>query len=389
MIEDYLWRKSLALGIIFLFVGTCTIPVIAHGAEQPLPNSRGNWLFVGGSGPGNYTKIQDAIDNASDGDTVFVYGGIYYERICIPSAISLIGESKNTTIVDALNSSEGILISLLSDNITISDFTLRFSGDWGLPRIIISNTYPYQETGNITISNNIFQEDIAWGIYLLRCNFCTITQNIFYLNNYSDGIALSGGTNCIITDNLINTFDTGNGNIGIEVSIFYSFISNNSILSNSAGIELAGSGFNIVSQNYFYRNKQAIMIDNSYNNSIFENHIENPFLTLGRNPAIIGIWVMDFSYANDIERNFISHFMYGIFLEKSYENVISKNTFMKNLFHARFSSTGFSSSNIWKENYWGRPRILPKPIFGIKNIYYGYPGFIEFDWHPAQKPTIL
>ena len=39
----------------------------------------GNILYVGGSGPGNYTKIQDALDNATEGDTVYVYSNTYYE----------------------------------------------------------------------------------------------------------------------------------------------------------------------------------------------------------------------------------------------------------------------------------------------------------------------
>jgi hypothetical protein len=32
----------------------------------------GKTLYVGGSGPGNYTKIQDAIDNSNIGDTILV-----------------------------------------------------------------------------------------------------------------------------------------------------------------------------------------------------------------------------------------------------------------------------------------------------------------------------
>jgi len=381
-------RKGLAVGLILLLIGTSVIPAIAQVVEKPSQTSRGNWLYIGGSGPGNYTKIQDAIDNTSDGDTVFVYSGVYYERIVIPQAISLIGESKNTTVIDAINSDVGELIYLKSDNITISGFTLRFNGDWGNPRVIISNINYHEGTKNITISNNILQADVSFPcIRLYRCDFCTITQNIFYLLNYSDGIELSWGTNCTITNNLMNTVDIGNGILGIELSnIFYSTISNNSIISNHLGCGLSYSKFNTISHNHFYRNNVAIRIASSYNNSIISNHIENPIYTQGRNPAVIGIREMDSSWFNIIEKNFISHFMFGIFIDKSYYTVISMNTFMKNIFHARFSNTGFSSGTIWKENYWGRPRILPKPIFGIKNIYYSYPGFIEFDWHPAQKP---
>jgi len=95
---------------------------------------------------------------------------------------------------------------------------------------------------------------------------------------------------------------------------------------------------------------------------------------------------MDNCFFNRIEKNFISHFMFGIFIEKSFYTVIAMNTFMKNIVHARFLNTNFPSHNTWSMNYWGRPRILPKPVFGVKNIYYGYPGFIEFDWYPAQTP---
>ena len=66
---------------------------------QPAPTG-GNTLYVGGSGPNNYTSIQDAIDNASDGDTIYVYSGIYYENVVINKRINLIGEDRNGTIID-------------------------------------------------------------------------------------------------------------------------------------------------------------------------------------------------------------------------------------------------------------------------------------------------
>jgi hypothetical protein len=75
-------RKGLAVGLILLLIGTSVFPITAQNIEKSSqPTSRGNWLYVGGSGPGNYTHIQDAINDSSDGDTVFVHSGIYYENI--------------------------------------------------------------------------------------------------------------------------------------------------------------------------------------------------------------------------------------------------------------------------------------------------------------------
>ena len=64
----------------------------------------GNTYFVGGHGQNNYSKIQDAIDNASDGDTIFVYSGIYHENIVINKSITLLGSGQDSTIISGFNS---------------------------------------------------------------------------------------------------------------------------------------------------------------------------------------------------------------------------------------------------------------------------------------------
>ena len=83
----------------------------AHtSTQQTLSSGSSPFLFwyVGGSGPGNFTQIQDAIDNASNGDTIFVYddSSPYFEHLSIQKQINLIGENKETTISNSLENSQ-------------------------------------------------------------------------------------------------------------------------------------------------------------------------------------------------------------------------------------------------------------------------------------------
>ena len=85
-------------------------------------------LYVGGSGPGNYSRIQDAVDNASSGDTVFVYddSSPYYESITINAGISLRGEHRNTTSIEGGNRA----ISIFTDGVNVSGFRISNVGDF-------------------------------------------------------------------------------------------------------------------------------------------------------------------------------------------------------------------------------------------------------------------
>ncbi|GAH12836.1 unnamed protein product, partial [marine sediment metagenome] len=112
MSGNNLIKKGLVVAVILLFfsVGVVpstglfnddtTPPVTTISFDPPEPD--GITLYVGGSGAGNYTKIQDAIDDANDGDTVFVFddSSPYYENVMVDKSISLIGENKETTIID-------------------------------------------------------------------------------------------------------------------------------------------------------------------------------------------------------------------------------------------------------------------------------------------------
>ena len=87
-------------------------------------NLNGDILYVGGSGPGNYSSITSAINAARDGDTIFVYSGTYRDGLDINKEIDVIGENKNTTIIDTWSISRPSA-KVGSNNVKISGFTMQ------------------------------------------------------------------------------------------------------------------------------------------------------------------------------------------------------------------------------------------------------------------------
>ena len=50
--------------------------------------------------PDDYVSIQEALDNAIVGDTIFVKKGVYVENPEIRKPVTLIGEDKDATVID-------------------------------------------------------------------------------------------------------------------------------------------------------------------------------------------------------------------------------------------------------------------------------------------------
>ena len=175
IMRNRLFLKGLVIVMILLFVGVGVIPSL-HGIaiknKSIKPILKGNTLYVGGSGPDNYTSIQDAINDASDGDTVFVYddSSPYYEHILINKTISLIGEDIDTTIIDG--SGNGTIVRIISDNVNISNLTIQ-NGDAGISCGFLTDSNTLKD--NILSNNNC-------GIYLEGSSYNVIKDNIISKN---------------------------------------------------------------------------------------------------------------------------------------------------------------------------------------------------------------
>jgi len=119
--ENHLIKKILAAGIIILFTSSGIIPIAISDTL-----SSGKTIYVDDDGGADYTRIQDAIDNATEGDTVYVFNGTYYENIVVNKTINLIGEDRspwNASVIDGGGSGDVVHVS--ADRVNISGFTIN------------------------------------------------------------------------------------------------------------------------------------------------------------------------------------------------------------------------------------------------------------------------
>lgn len=216
-------------------------------------SNTGNVLYVGGNGPNNYSSIQNAIDNASNGDTIFVYSGIYHENVVVKKSISLVGENRNATIIDG--GMKDTVINITASSVKISNFTVTNGTSYSVSAgIKISGSNCVIEKCNVvhnmdygiwivssdnnSIKNcNISYSEFESGIFIDGSKNNLVSQCIFMSNNQS-GIILKSSSNDIISDCVFNF----NGWYGLSI-----FLSNNESILNCTfrGDGLFISGDNI------------------------------------------------------------------------------------------------------------------------------------------------
>lgn len=279
------------------------------------PMDRSNWLYVGGGGPGNYTTIQSAIDTANPGDTIYVYNGIYYENVYIEKDdLHLIGEDKNTTIINASNEAGNGIFIYNCDYINISRFTIRNAqpsagGPSQQGNGVYILAYSMGERGetanNNTLIDCIICNNSNVGVYLTAYDVDVsannnLIQNCEISNNGLSGIYFGvggweGGGSYLINNKILSSKISNNGisqgpteswgcrtgiTLKIKGVITQTLISNCNLFGNhdcgisiigSTGIQTGGENNTIIHNNFYNITNNAY---DEFNNSWYDETIQ-------------------------------------------------------------------------------------------------------------------
>ena len=366
-------KKTIPIGVVLLFIGA-SVPSHALQTTRHVETTscNGNIFYVGGSGPGNYTTIQQAIDNASSGDTIFVYSGTYYGDIDISKSLTIIGENKDTTIINEVS--------------TYDEFTVIYTHDVLVKNFTFMIPVWIEDSTNIVITDNILENAYLY-VKGYHFNYNT-TRNVHVKNNiitytgFWYAVRISWMNGIIFENNTII-----NSNWGIHCSADNAIIRYNHVENCERGIEIGASGYEQpngvkgeVHHNTVINNEWGIALYNRSNWKVYRNTVENN--------SVVGIYLYTPKKVVVFENNINTTSGHKAFIAPT----------ILRFFIDRFTPYG----TVWSNNYWGEPAekysipaCFPRigerlnGIFGIPISYPLIPLVKEFDNNPAQTPHII
>ncbi|MCX6667766.1 MAG: right-handed parallel beta-helix repeat-containing protein [Euryarchaeota archaeon] len=182
-------RKTMIMAMVgILLLNFFTVFLSVHTCA-----ASGNMLYVGGSGTGNYTTISAAINDASNGDTIYVYSGEYSRKLEINKILTITGENRENTIISG--DEAGNVVKITANYVNISGFTIQNAVGIEMKCIMMDKVQ------NCKINNNIIKNS-SDGIYLFDSDVNTISGNIIKDNGVY-GILTSYSDNNIFENNQI------------------------------------------------------------------------------------------------------------------------------------------------------------------------------------------
>lgn len=225
-------------------------------------NAESNTIVV----PDDYSSIQDAINNAVEGDTILIKKGTYVENPVVNKSVSLVGEYRDLTVIDV---TAGLKVQ--SNYVNITGLTI-YDGYHGITVSanscrISENKITDSEVGIALISayGNVVAENTFQNIGLSAAIQLSYSYNNLVQHNYinlcTEGIQVrEGSSNNTVTDNIIaDCQDVAIRLLGSGVGHRWygpdgNTIMRNNISSSRVGTTVYGSNYNVISNNNYVNN---------------------------------------------------------------------------------------------------------------------------------------
>lgn len=296
---------------------------------QPAKAGPRTWT-VDDDGPADFHIIQEALNAASEGDTISVYSGLYNESVIVNKAVSLIGVNKNTTIIDGNGAST--VIGVEANGTNISGFSIIHGNSAIYVPRYVSNT----KIVNCSMYNNLE------GLYCdEQCSNTNVIGCDIFNSRY--GMILFGSSHVI---NGCNIFSNDEAGIGLHTP------SNNCIIANSVfwnnrdqgAIAVSVSSNHLIKDCYIFNNTVGVSFIGNGINSVTHHAVTNCEISNNAYGIYLSSTLQSYINITDCD---ISNNEWGVrILPYSYENSIYHNNFVNNT-----NQAVDANMNSWNEDY--------------------------------------
>ena len=152
-----------------VLLAICILPASALTCDSDICVNTTGWGNATGEFNSNATApIQAAVDNATDGETIYVWNGSYNENVDVSKQLMLQGEGADVVTVTAASTSDHVF-NVTADYVNISGFNV--TGASSAKAGIYLSGRQHCNISNNTASNNQF------GIFLHFSSNNTLTNN--------------------------------------------------------------------------------------------------------------------------------------------------------------------------------------------------------------------
>jgi nitrous oxidase accessory protein len=389
------------------FLGTLAVALLLgliSGTAHPSNAAETvNTWTVSPQGP--LSTIQQALEQASEGDTIRVKPGLYLGPVVVDQSVTLVGEGY--PVIDG--GGEGMVVSLNAPGIRLSGFEIRGSGsepDRDHAGIVL--TAP-----DILVEDNRLY-DVLFGIFVAEADRAIVRNNditskeVFDVARKGDAIRIWYSQDATIENNLVHE--------ARDLVAWYSknlVFRNNTIQNGRYGIHLMYSDNATISNNLIYNNSVGIYVMYSRQVKLLQNDIRRQ-----RGPSG---YALGFKDSDDIlaQHNLLIDNRAGVFLDGtpyrpgSYarfeDNILAfndigvllfsfvsrveflGNTLWENVQQTALQGTGKAGDNTWEGNYWSDYTGYDADGNGVGDVPYRSERFFEglLDQEPRLRALLF